>query len=107
MKNDWLTTEVALLHKHYASAPSAAELMALFPRHTAGSVHRMARIEGLSRPLAGVVKVRPGLDRMLKLLESDGPLSAKEISERLGIKRRSVENVRSMYQSAFRVALGF
>ncbi|MFM0630746.1 helix-turn-helix domain-containing protein [Paraburkholderia xenovorans] len=104
MKNDWLITEIALLRESYATAASCAELMALFPRHTPGSVRRTARMEGLSRPLAGVVKFRPGLDRVLKLLESAGPMTSREIGERLGIQYRAVENLKQMYRASFRVA---
>lgn len=104
MKNDWLMTEIALLRERYATTSSCAELMALFPRHTPGSVRRTARAEGLSRPRAGVVKFRPGLDRVLKVLESAGPLTSREIGERLGIQPRAVENLKQMYRDSFRVA---
>jgi hypothetical protein len=104
VKNDWLTTEITLLRDQYATASSCAELMALFPRHTPASVRRTARIEGLSRPLAGVVKVRPGLDRMLKLLETEIALTSREIGKRLGIKYRAVENLKSLYRDEFRIA---
>lgn len=103
MKNDWLMTEIALLRERYATEPSCAELMALFPRHTPASVRRTACIEGLSRPRAGVVKFRPGLDRMLKLLEQ-GPLTSREIGKHLGIQYRAVENLKTMYRDSFRVA---
>jgi hypothetical protein len=103
MKNDWLTTEIALLRERYATEPSCAGLMALFPRHTPASVRRTAHLEGLSRPLAGVVKVRPGLDRMLKVLEQ-GPLTSRQIAERLGIQHRVVDNLKGMYRDSFRIA---
>lgn len=104
MKNDWLMSEIALLREHYATAASCAELMAMFPRHTPGSVRRTARAEGLSRPRAGVVKFRPGLARMIKLIEANGSLTSREIGSRLGIKQRAVENLRHSYSDAFRVA---
>jgi len=104
MKNDWLTTEIALLRERYATVPSHAELMALFPRHTPNSVHRMARSEGLSRPRAGVVKFRPGRERLLTLLERDGPLTAKQIGERLGICHGAVENLKRSYRLDLRIA---
>lgn len=104
IKNDWLMTEIALLRKQYAVVPSCAELMAMFPRHTPNSVRRMASSQGLSRPLAGVVKCRPGLERVLDLLKQEGPLTAIQIGERLGIKKRAVENLRGMYRDKFRIA---
>lgn len=104
IKNDWLTTEIALLRERYASTPSHAELMALFPRHTPNSVHRMARLEGLSRPRAGVVKFRPGRERLMKLLEQEGPLTAKRIGERLGICHGAVENLKRAYRIDLRIA---
>jgi hypothetical protein len=104
VKNDWLTTEIALLRDRYATAPSCAELMALFPRHTPASVRRTARLEGLSRPLSGVVKLRPGLDRVLNLLEREGPMTSREIGARLGIQYRAVENIRQTYRAEFRIA---
>lgn len=59
MKNHWLTTEIALLRDSYATVKSCSELMGLFPRHTSGSVHRMARIAGLSRPRAASLNFDP------------------------------------------------
>lgn len=104
MKNHWLTTEIALLRDRYATVKSCAELMGLFPRHTSGSVHRMARIAGLSRPRAGVVKFRPGLDRLLRLLEQDGPMTTKEMGERLGISQGGAENIKRQYRDRLRIA---
>jgi hypothetical protein len=103
-KNDWLMSEIKLLHEVYATAGSCAELMAMFPRHTPGSVRRMASSEGLSRPLAGVTKTRPGLERMISLLKEVGPLTSREMGKRLGIKYRAVENLKGMYRENFRIA---
>lgn len=78
--------------------------MALFPRHTPGSVRRTARNEGLSRPRAGVVKFRPGLDRLLKLLESAGPLTTRQLGERLGITQGGAEELKRLYRTSLRIA---
>lgn len=104
MKNDWLMTEIALLQANYASAPSCAELMAMFPRHTPGSVRRMGRSLGLERPRAGVTKFRPGRDRLMKLLEAEGMLTTQEIGERLGITSRGAMELKRMYRRDLRIA---
>ncbi|WP_342704254.1 hypothetical protein OHZ10_08060 [Burkholderia arboris] len=104
MKNDWKTTEIALLRECYATAPSCAELMAMFPRHTPGSVRRMGRQLGLERPRAGVVKFRPGRDRLLKLLDAEGMLTTQEIGERLGISHGGAQELKRMYRTELRVA---
>ncbi|KVV22328.1 hypothetical protein WK80_22325 [Burkholderia multivorans] len=104
MKNDWLVTEIALLREKYATAPSCAELMALFPRHTPGSVRRMGRLLGLERPRAGVTKFRPGRDRLMKLLEAEGMLTTQEIGERLGITHGGAQELKRMYRSELRIA---
>lgn len=103
IKNDWLMPEVALLRECYATTPTHAELMALFPRHTPGSVHRMAKLEGLSRPQAGLAKRRPGLERLLTLLNTHGPLSRGQISERLGICDGAAQNLIRSYRAQLRV----
>lgn len=104
MRNDWLMPEIALLHEHYATASSCAELMAHFPRHTPNSVRRMAQHEGLSRPRAGVVKFRPGRDRLLKLLEQESPLTSEELAARLGITFRGAQNITREYRADLRIA---
>lgn len=103
MRNDWLMPEITLLREKYATARSCEELMALFPRHTPNSVRRMAQSEGLTRPRAGVVKFRPGRDRLLKLLEKNGPLTAHQIGARLGLTYRGAQNITLEYRADLRI----
>lgn len=103
IKNDWLMSEIALLRTSYGSAPSHAELMALFPRHTPGSVYGMAQQLGLSRSQRGFAKPRHGLHRLLKLLEVNEPLTKKQISEHLGICEGAVQNLLRLYRSELRI----
>lgn len=103
IKNDWLMSEIALLRDTYAIAITHAELMALFPRHTAGSVHRMAAELGLSRSQVGIAKPRHGLTRLLMMLNARGPSTKKQIAEGLGICEGAVQNLVRSYRSELRV----
>ncbi|WP_133254664.1 hypothetical protein [Paraburkholderia unamae] len=95
--------EITLLREKYATARSCAELMALFPRHTPHSVRRMAQSEGLARPRSGVVKFRPGRDRLLKLLKKESHLTAHEIGARLGLTYRGAQNITLEYRADLRI----
>ncbi|MCG5072256.1 hypothetical protein [Paraburkholderia tagetis] len=103
MRNDWLMPEITLLRENYATARSCEELMALFPRHTPNSVRRMAQKERLSRPFAGVVKFRPGRDRLLKLLEKYGSLTTEQIADHLDLTHRGAANIVREYRVDLRV----
>lgn len=103
IKNDWLMSEIALLRDKYSAALTHTELMALFPRHTPGSVHRKAAELGLSRSQVGIPKPRHGLTRLLTVLKKSGPSTKKQIAECLGICEGAVQNLIRAYRSELRI----
>ncbi|CAJ8797852.1 Uncharacterised protein [Burkholderia pseudomallei] len=90
-REQWLTSEEALLREHYPTRMPMLQIVAMLPRHTRQSIRVHAQKMGMKRPLGMRDEPRPvpAWDRICSLIERTA-LSRSQISERLGVTKQAV-----------------
>lgn len=89
-RDPWMTNEVAILRKHYPTNMPIDELAKLLPKHPPGSFKAYAQqVLKIYRPTDGRFYKNHGWHKFVDLLKG-GPMTAGELSKKLGISRQSV-----------------
>lgn len=90
-RDQWLTSEEALLREHYPTHTPMPQIVDMLTRHTRQSIRAHAQKMGMKRPpgMRDEPRPVPAWNRIRSLIEREA-LSRSQISERLGVTKQAV-----------------
>ncbi|WP_217589766.1 transcriptional regulator [Burkholderia sp. GbtcB21] len=103
-RSPWMTSEVAILRKHYPTNMPIEEIAKMLPNHPASSFKAYAqKVLKLRRPTNGRFFENRGWNRIVELL-AERPMTAGELAAKTGKTKQSTGECLRLHRSEWHIA---